>query len=222
MKRVFWSVLGLCTAVACNHQVDPSVTPRKIPRVSPPIQARAQLLITPSFEEYVSEGKAGFHEYRTQYGKAAARALSALVTESFVSTEIRHLKDVDALSLLTGPADSSVADLLLVPSFESAGAGARFIPADSTFTASVDVGDGMVVDIPPPEMMTMKADVKLRLNARSLRTGSTYTWVTSGGTGWVYRTWGDLTGSALEQALYALSDSLAAHRAELERVSPAR
>jgi len=196
--------------------------PGNIPRVSPPIRARAQLLLTPSFEEYLSEGKAGFHEYRTRYGKAAVKELSALVTESFVSTKIRHVKDAEAMSLLAGPADTSVADLLLVPVFESAGARGRFTPGDSTFTTQIDVGEGIIVDLPPPDMMTMMADVTLRLNARSLRTGRTFTWVTSGGTGWVLNSWGGLTGSALEEALHALSDSLAAHRAELEPVSPAR
>jgi hypothetical protein len=60
---------------------------------------------------------------------------------------------------------------------------------------------------------------KLRLNARSFRTGKTFTWVTLGDAD-SEPGWGRAAASALQDALHALSDSLAAHRAELERVSP--
>src|SRR5436309_3567089 len=132
MKRAFWSVLALCTVAACAHLINPRVMPRKIPPVSPPIRARALLLITPSFEEYLSEGE----EHRTRYGVAAAKALSALVTESFTATEIRRLADVEVPSLLTGTTDTSGADLLLVPSFESASAPrGRLTQVDSYYVA---------------------------------------------------------------------------------------
>ncbi len=195
MKLPFWSLLGLCTTTACVHQVNPTVTPAKIPPVAPPIQARALLLISPSFEGYLSESSSGVHQFRYHYGEAATVALSELVTQSFSATEIRHLTDVEVLPLLAGPADTSQADVLLVPAFESAGARERFLD--------------------------IVAEVKLRLNARSLRTGTIFTWVTLGGTARVVSSRGGLTGSALEEALSAMSDSLAAHRTELEAASPA-
>lgn len=214
MKRAFWSVLGLCTIPACALQVHLTVMPEKIPPVSPPIQARGLLLIAPSFEEYLSEGKAGFHKIRTHYGEAAATALSALVTASFAAAEIKRLADVEVQTLLDGAADTSVADLLLVPFFETANARGRV----TTESPSFDAAGNVVVGASTYDEM---AEVKLRLNVRSFRTGSTFTWVTSGG-----GEWGPGGGAAatfaLEAALHSLSDSLAAHRAELELVGPAR
>ena len=62
------------------------------------------------------------------------------------------------------------------------------------------------------------AQVKLRLNARSLRTGRTFTWVTLGVAD-SEPGWGRAAASALQRALHALKDSLAAYRAELEESS---
>jgi hypothetical protein len=58
--------------------------------------------------------------------------------------------------------------------------------------------------------------VVLLMNARCLRTGQVFTWRAGGGTARVITSQKGLTGSALEQALLGLRDSLAAHRAELE------
>lgn len=190
MKRTSRFLLGLLTTTACVHQVNPTVTPAKIPPVTPPIQARALLVISPSFEEYLSESSSGMHQFRYHYGEAAAKALTTLVTESFTTAEVRRMADVEVLPMLAGPPDTALTDVLLVPSFESAGARERFLD--------------------------IVAEVKLHLNARSFRTGTIFTWVTLGGTARVMSSRGGLTGSALEEALHAMSDSLAAHRIELE------
>ena len=212
MKRVSWFLLGLGTTAACVVHFTPAVTPQKIPPVSPRIRARALLLITPSFETYLSREKNGVQQV-FHYGEAGARALSALVTESFTVVEIRRVA-ADVQPLIAGPADTSVADILLVPSFQSARARLRLTEGDPTYIRSayvdsLQVGSAMSGD--------MSASVTLRLNARSFRTGRTFTWLTVGGTGPLHTSWGRATGLALEVALHALSDSLAAHRAELER-----
>ncbi len=211
MKRVSWFLLGLGTTAACVVHFTPAVTPQKIPPVSPRIRARALLLITPSFETYLSREKNGVQQV-FHYGEAGARALSALVTESFTVVEIRRVA-ADVQPLIAGPADTSVADILLVPSFQSARARLRLTEGDPTYIRSayvdsLQVGSAMSGD--------MSASVTLRLNARSFRTGRTFTWLTVGGTGPLHTSWGRATGLALEVALHALSDSLAAHRAELE------
>src|SRR5438093_6041537 len=213
MKRVFWSVLGLWMTAACVVHFTPAVTPQKIPPVSPRIQARALLLITPSFEAYLSREKRNGVQQVFHYGQAGTKALSALVTESFTVVEIRRVAAADVQPLIAGPADTSVADILLVPSFQSAGARLRLTEGDPTYIRSayvdsLQVGSAMSGD--------MSASVSLRLNARSFRTGRTFTWLTVGGTGPLHTSWGRATGLALEVALHALSDSLAAHRAELE------
>jgi len=211
MKRVSWFLLGLGTTAACVVHFTPAVTPQKIPPVSPRIRARALLLITPSFETYLSREKNGVQQV-FHYGEAGARALSALVTESFTVVEIRRVA-ADVQPLIAGSADTSVADILLVPSFQSARARLRLTEGDPTYIRSayvdsLQVGSAMSGD--------MSASVTLRLNARSFRTGRTFTWLTVGGTGPLHTSWGRATGLALEVALHALSDSLAAHRAELE------
>src|SRR5947208_6328222 len=118
MKRVFWSVLGLWMTAACVVHFTPAVTPQKIPPVSPRIRARALLLITPSFETYLSREKNGVQQV-FHYGDAGARALSALVTESFTVVEIRRVAAA-VQPLLAGSAATSVADILLVPAFQIA------------------------------------------------------------------------------------------------------
>ena len=213
MNLASWFVLGLCTTAGCVFQAIPTVTPKKIPPVSPPIKARALLLIAPSFEEYISQGATGFHKVRTDYGEVAAKALSALVTESFAAAEIRHLTDLEVQTSLAGAVDTSVADLLLVPFFESANARGRV----TTESPSFDAAGNVVVGASTYDEM---AEVKLRLNARSLRSGKTFTWVTLGVAD-SEPGWGRAAASALQEALHALSDSLAVHRAELELVSPA-
>jgi hypothetical protein len=197
MRRTSPVFLGLAAAViACVHQVRPTVTPARVPAVAPPIQARALLLIAPSFEKYVSASSSGANQFRYHFGESATPALSDLVRSSFTKGETRYLPDAEVLQWLTGPADTTVADLLLVPAFEAAEAHQR--------------------------LLDIQAVVRLRMSVRSLRGGSTLSWVTLGGTTRVVSSQGGLTGSALEGALQALSDSLAAHRRDLEAKAPAK
>ena len=220
MKLALRFVLSLCTTAACTIRRTPEITPEKIPPVSPAIQARALLLITPSFEEYLSESSFGIHQV-FHYGEVAAKALSALVTESFAAAEIRRLPAAEVLPLLS-VADTSVADLLLVPSFRSALASFRIDTGgvvETTYVHIENVEQDLALYSPPG--FSVMAEVTLHLSAHSLRSGSTFTWVAVGGTGWgMQASWGRLSGFALQEALHALSDSLAAHRSELERVSP--
>jgi hypothetical protein len=183
-------------AIACVHQVSPTVTPARVPAVSPPIQARALLLIAPSFGKYVSASSSGPQQFRYHFGESATPVLNDLVRRSFTKGETRYLSDAEVLQWLTAPTDTTVADLLLVPTFEAAGAHDR--------------------------ILDVQAEVRLRLNVRSLHAGTTQSWVTLGGTTRVVSSRGGLTGSALEEALRALSDTLAAHRVELEAKAPTK
>ncbi len=121
--------------------------------------------------------------------------------------------------MLGSLADGSVADLLLVPSFESTRARLRLTEGDPIYIRTAYVDSLVVGSAMSGEVM---AEVTLRLTAHSLRTGRTFTWVTMGGTGPVQTSWGRAASLALEAALHVLSDSLAAHRAELEVVSPSQ
>lgn len=212
MKRVRWSVLALCTTAACVVHFTPSVTPQKLRPVTPPIRARALLLITPSFEQYVAREKNGVKQV-FHYGEAGSKSLSTLVTQSFTAVEIRHVATEDVQPLLAGPADTSVADILLVPSFENAGARLRLTAGDPYYVPLPSVSDSMAVSSTSGDI---SAGVTLRVNARSLHTGRVFAWVASGGSGPLHASWGRASGLALENALHVLSDSLAAHRAQLE------
>ena len=64
--------------------------------------------------------------------------------------------------------------------------------------------------------MDIQAEVKLRLSVRDLHRGKTFSWVSLGGSTRVVSSRGGLTGSALENSLNAQSDTLAAHRTDLE------
>jgi hypothetical protein len=197
MRHPALFLVGLAaTVIACVHQVHPTVTPSQVPAVAPPIQAHALLLIAPSFEKYVSASSSAGQQFRYHFGESATPALGDLVRRSFTKGDTRNLSDAEVLQWLTGPADTTVADLLLVPTFEAAGAHDR--------------------------LLDVQAEVRLRLNVRSLRAGNTLSWVTLGGTTRVVSSRGGLTGSALEGALRALCDTLAAHRTELEAKAQAK
>src|SRR2546428_6770140 len=92
MKRVFWFLLGLCATAACVVHFTPAVTPQKIPPVSPRIRARALLLITPSFEAYLSRERNGVQQV-FHYGEAAAKAPYALCTATFSGVEFGRVAD---------------------------------------------------------------------------------------------------------------------------------
>ncbi len=217
MKHGFWFVLGLWMTTACVQHVTPVVTPQKIPPVSPPIRARALLLITPSFEGYLSREKNYSSHQVFRYGEAGTKALSALVTESFTVVEIRRVAAADVQRLMAGPADTSVADILLAPAFEGGGARLRMIAGDPIYIPAPVVDSMQVSNVYTTEIT---ASVTLRLDARSFPTGSSFTWMTVGGTGPVLTSLGRASGLALEIALHAISDSLAAHRKELELGTP--
>lgn len=179
---------------ACVHNVDPKVTPAKIPAVQPPIHSRALLLITPSFETYVTTSSQGVHTYNYNMGASAARALVALVNSSFESAATRRVGDADLMQWLAGPPDTTVADVLLMPHFDLGAFGQGFFSSSS--------------------------DVQIRLDVRSYHSTATYSWISSGHTERAFSSLRGLTGNALEQALGGLSDSLSAHRAYLENSEP--
>jgi hypothetical protein len=184
---VLFALLGV---FGCTHNVVPKVTPQKVPGVRPPIDSRALLLITTSFKSYTSQSSNGIHRYNYRLGESVAAALSDMIGQSFTHAETRHLPDAEVLSWLSAPADTSKADLLLVPYFESGGMRERAFDA--------------------------VADARLRMDVRSLQTGQTFAWAAVGRSARVFSSLRGLTGTALEQALRALSDTLAAHRSDLE------
>lgn len=179
---------------ACTHNVAPKVTPAKVAAVQPAIRARAIMLITPSFETYVTTSSQGIHKYNYHMGESAARALTDMVTASFQHAEVKRVGDADLMQWLSGPADTSVADLLLVPRFDVGGY------SQGVFTES--------------------SDVRMRLDVRPYRGTATYSWISVGHTSRAFSSLRGLTGSSLEQALNGLSDSLSAHRASLEVNAP--
>jgi hypothetical protein len=181
-------LLGLL--LACTHNVAPKVTPSKIAAVKPPIHARAILLITPSFETYTSESSQGIHKYNYHLGQSAAAALKDLVTGSFDQAETQQVSEAEGIQWLSAAPDTGRADLILIPHFETGGASQR--------------------------LLDIVAEVRLRMDIRSLRAGTTQSLTAAGRTARAMSSLRGLTGSALEQALSNLSDSLSAHRSELE------
>lgn len=180
----------LAGAAACTHNVAPKVTPQKIRVVRPPIASRAMLLLPASFEAYTSQSSSGFHNYNHRLGASAAAALTDLVRASFIQAEIRRIADAELLGALAAPPDSTTVDVLLVPAFESSGLRGR--------------------------AFDRVAEVRLRLDARVLRTGETYSWASAGRAARVLSSVKGLTGSAMETALGSLADSLGANRERLE------
>ena len=168
----------------------PKITPEKVPSVDPPIASRAVLLLGTSFEQYGAEQSDGIHKYHYHYGEAMTKALSDLISQSFAHADVRHVEDAEVLRWLTAAPDTAVADVLLVPYFEKAA--------------------------PRERVLDVAADARLRLEARTLAANQTYSWIATGHSARVFSSRRGLTGSTLEQVLRALSDSLGAHRAELE------
>jgi hypothetical protein len=180
----------LLALAACMNNVDPKVTPSKVPAVRPPLQSRAILLLPRSFETYTSQSSQGINSYTYHLGESAADALTDLIKNSFQQAETRRVSDVESVQYLTAPADTSVADLLLVPYFERGGYSQR--------------------------ALDIVANVRLRLDVRSYKSGAMYSWTATGRTARAISSLKGLTGNALEQALRAVGDSLRAHRSDLE------
>jgi len=190
VRRRLLGIAAIAVVVGCTHTVTPKITPSKIAAVQPPIHSRAILVITPSFEAYTSQSSQGFHHYNYQLGQSASGALQDLVTNSFDHGTVQHVTDAEVIQWLAAPPDTTAADLLLVPYFETGGT--------------------------KQGLFKVSSDVRLRLDVRPYRGKGTYSWAAEGHTGRVMSSRKGLTGSALEQALTGLSDSLAAHRAQLE------
>lgn len=214
MRNAICSVLGLCTTTSCGYPSPTDVWPMDVPPVSPPIQTRVLVLIAPSFEEYLAEGDTTVFQVRVMYGHAARKALFALVAQSFTSANMRWVADSEVRSLRLYPADTSVADLLLLPSFS----GASVVPTKMEGSFCCDALGNETTDDP---WYQVRATVALRFDARSLHTGATFTWETVGTSEHLgFTSWGRFTGRALHAALQGLSDTLAAHRAALELAPP--
>ena len=179
---------------ACTHNVAPKITPAKVAAVQPPIRARALLLITPSFETYVTTSSRGIHKYNYHMGESATRGLTDMVNASFQHAEVRRVGDADLMQWLSGPADTTVADLLLVPRFDVGGYSQGFF--------------------------TEASDVRIRLDVRPYRGATTYSFSSEGHTKRALSSLRGLTGSSLEQALNGLSDSLSANRAHPDTGAP--
>lgn len=183
-------------ASGCTHNVMPKITPERVPSVSPAIESRAVLLLATSFEQYGTHESNGIHKWRYHYGEAMAKALSDLVSQSFSHADVRHVQDADVLRWLTATPDTTLADVMLVPYFEEAG--------------------------PRERLLDVVAEARLRLDARTMPANRTYSWIAAGRTARAFSSRKGLAGNSLEQVLRALSDSLAAHRAELQAASGMR
>jgi hypothetical protein len=130
----------LVVSTACTHQVAPKITPEKIAAVQPPIRARALMLVTPSFEQYVTTSSEGIHKFNYHMGESAALALTDMVKASFTHAEVRRVGDADLMTWLSGPADTTVADVLLVPRFDAGATGQDVRPYRGTTTYSWSSG----------------------------------------------------------------------------------
>jgi len=190
-KLVSAAVLATPT-LGCTHNVDPKVTPEKVATVRPPIKARVVLLIAPAFETYATESQEGLHHFVYHLGQSASIGVQDVVKGSFSDVDVEHVGDAEVLKWLTTPGDTTKEDVLLVPNFAHGDATTHFA--------------------------SISSDVRIRMDVRCYRSGSTYSWITSGHTSRFMSSRKGLTGSSLEQALNALTDTLGANRAALEVV----
>jgi hypothetical protein len=180
------------TGCARHSEYTPKLNPAQMPVVQPAIASRALLLITLPFETYAVQSADG---ERYKFGESTTAALSDLVTQSFVHGEVRRVSAAQALQWIIVAPDPSVADVLLVPSF--------------------DPGTGIAEAFD-------QTDVQLRIDVRCLKTGRGFSWLTRGHIMAVFSSPKGRSGSVLEQALRGLSDSLASHRHDLEATLVAR
>lgn len=189
-RRASLAIPLLFVLSACAHNVNPKITPAKIPTVEPPLRSLALLLITPSFEGYTTQSSSGMHRYNYRLGASAAAALTDLITESFERADVQRVTDAESIQWLAGAADTNVADFVIVPHFETGG-----------------YSEGAI---------EVAADVRIRLDVRSYRSTEAFSWTAEGRTSRVFTSRGGLTGSALEKTLAGLADSLRVNRAKLD------
>ncbi len=193
------AVLAGGTAAGCTTRaVVPRVAPEGVAPLAPPLPRRALLLLTPAFAEHVTSKTRDepVGPERTDYrlGPAAGRLLGDWVARSFAGAEVRRLSEQDALRTLVTGEGAGGAEVILLPRFEPR---------------------GEVVE--DRAMAGRRVTVRLRVDARSLATGAVRSWLVEGragregfGAGEAVR-----TGRALERAMAALGDTLAAHRGAL-------
>ena len=90
---------------SCSFHTAPTVTPERIPPVTPPIPRSLTLLITDEFANYVLQGSQDNREFRYDLGPGAVAALTELLRASFQSLEVRRVPgEAMALLQLTGQA----------------------------------------------------------------------------------------------------------------------
>jgi hypothetical protein len=177
----------------CTQAVVPRLTPARVPRVQPPLAGRAVVLITPTFAGQTGRSDDDGPPIPTanvyQLGAAAESLVVTWARASFRDAEVRRLSEADALRLFVTGEGAAPGAVLLLPRFEG-----RF-------------GE-------PYE--GRRFAVRLRLDARSLRTGGVWSWAGAGrGAGAFFGPAGVASGRALEAAVGALRDSVAAHRDSL-------
>ena len=191
--------LAATSASACAPTVVvPRVTPARVEAVQPPIPRRALLLLTPAFAGFsatnVHDGPPIPTQSGYELGPAASSLLQDWVARSFAGAEVRRLSDAEALRLFVTGEGAGGAEVLLLPRFELTGEPyERRAWRPSRFVAS------------------------LRVDARSLATGAVRSWGVrgrSGGEGFFAEA-GAPSGRALERAVEALRDTVAANRGAL-------
>ncbi len=194
------------TAAACallagctTRTVVPRVAAAGVAPIAPPVARRALLLLTPSFTEFVTsktrDEPVGPERADYRLGPAAGRLLGDWVARSFAGAEVRRVSEQDALRTLVTGEGAGGAEVILVPRFELAGEA---------------VEDGTAFRGP-------RVRARVRVDARSLATGAVRSWLVEGRAGREGFGAGDAvrTGRALERAVTALGDTLAAHRGAL-------
>jgi hypothetical protein len=195
-SRWFTRVVGgtACVlAAACTQVVVPHLAPARPAALQPPVAARAIVLITPEFAGQQARSDDDgppvptASEYRL--GQAAESLVVAWARASFREAEVRRLPAAEALRLFVAPRGADSAAVLLLPRFE----GRLGEPYEGRRFA-----------------------VRLRMDARSPRTGGVWSWAAEGrGRGAFFGPAGLASGRALVAAVGALRDSAAVHRGAL-------
>lgn len=177
----------------CIQTVVPRVAPARVSAVDPPLAADAVVLITPSFAGQTGSSDDDGPPFPTgnsyQLGAAAESLVVAWAAASFRTVAVERVAEGEALRRFVGASRQATGAVLLMPRF----AGRLGEPYEGRrFVA------------------------RLRLDARSTRTGGVWSWEGTGrGAGQFFGPAGLASGRALEAAVRALADSVAAHRDSL-------